>query len=625
MAIELRTDERDEDAQDGATSSAAAAVYAEREARFGAERTALLRQWNRTANLRLVFALLAFGCLIWALWSTATIAWLATALFALIFVVLMGYHSRLARRRRRAEELWALTVEAAHREAHDWDAIPIRHATAASPEHPYAVDLDIVGRASLSQLLEAARTPTGDAQLAGWLLAPAAPETVRDRQAAVAELSPRLDLRDDVALAVRLMGQPAPDPVPFLRWAEGEPWLAGRRGLLWAARLSAVLLCVTGALWLLDVLAYPLWVPFLASNIILAVALGGRARQILQPLWQQQRAFGHYAAAFDVIAAATFDAEPLRRLRERLVADGATAGEQMRRLNWRTAFAIPPSAMFYWPIQILTLWDLHLLDAVERWQRAHGPRARGWLDALGEFEALSALATLAHDNPDWAYPDLDDEAAAFDARALAHPLLSRATRIANDVTVGPPGTFLLVTGSNMSGKSTLLRAIGLNAVLAGAGGPVCAAALRLPPVRLWTSMRVTDSLELGVSYFMAELQRLKALVDAARANEDEGGRTFLYLIDEMLQGTNTRERQVAARRIVGHFLRLRAVGAVSTHDLDMADSAELRTAAAPIYFTESVSSGADGPAMTFDYTARPGIATSTNALRLMEIVGLDVE
>jgi DNA mismatch repair ATPase MutS len=193
----------------------------------------------------------------------------------------------------------------------------------------------------------------------------------------------------------------------------------------------------------------------------------------------------------------------------------------------------------------------------------------------------------------------------------------------NDVRVGPEGTFLLVTGSNMSGKSTLLRAIGVNIVLAGAGGPVCARWLRLPPVELWTSMRVQDSLEEGVSYFMAELKRLKQVVDAGRRLAGGEMRLF-YLLDEILHGTNTAERQLAARRVVMYLVEQGALGAVSTHDLTFADSPAVAAAARMFHFSETFSNGPGGPQMSFTYKLTPGIATSTNALKLMQIVGLDL-
>jgi DNA mismatch repair ATPase MutS len=201
-------------------------------------------------------------------------------------------------------------------------------------------------------------------------------------------------------------------------------------------------------------------------------------------------------------------------------------------------------------------------------------------------------------------------------------MLPPATRVDNDVAVGPPGTVLLVTGSNMSGKSTLLRAIGLNTVLALAGGPVCARALRMPVVDLRTSIHIEDSLVRGVSFFMAQLQRMKEIVSAADASSSSNGIRVLYLLDEILQGTNTAERRIAATRVIRHLIDRGAIGAVTTHDLEIATDPALIAAADPVHFTETVEGAGGGATMSFDYLLRPGVATSTNALKLMEIVGL---
>ena len=264
-------------------------------------------------------------------------------------------------------------------------------------------------------------------------------------------------------------------------------------------------------------------------------------------------------------------------------------------------------------------WDVHVLVALERWKERSGHRVGDWLDATGEAEALAALAALAADHPDWTMPALDPDAHTVEARALGHPLIAPGICIRNDVEIGPAGSFLLVTGSNMSGKSTLLRALGLNAVLAQAGGPVCAARLRMPPLRVVTSMRVDDSLAEGVSYFMAGLQRLKMVVEAARSPGGVTPRT-LYLLDEILQGTNSAERRVAARTVLRHLLETDAIGAVTTHDLSLAEADDLTTRGVAVHFTESVDDGAEG--LAFDYRLRSGIAKSTNALKLLEMAGL---
>ena len=246
------------------------------------------------------------------------------------------------------------------------------------------------------------------------------------------------------------------------------------------------------------------------------------------------------------------------------------------------------------------------------------------------MEALGALATLAHDQPDWVFaevvaPDGVDGSAdgtVLDAAALGHPLIPDEKRVANDVRVGPPGTFLLVTGSNMSGKSTLLRALGLNVVLAQAGAPVCAARLRMPRLDVHTSIRVQDSLARGVSYFMAELERLKQIVDAAHRVRDEGSATLLFLLDEILHGTNTAERRIAATRVIRHLVDTGAIGAATTHDLELAEEPALAGAARLVHFSETFNDVDGASTLHFDYRLRDGLATSTNALALMKIVGL---
>jgi DNA mismatch repair ATPase MutS len=290
----------------------------------------------------------------------------------------------------------------------------------------------------------------------------------------------------------------------------------------------------------------------------------------------------------------------------------------MRRLNRILGFADlrRGAAIFHFIIHAATLWDFHVLFALERWRRSTGAHVRAWLEALGDLDALAVFAGAKDDHPAWCTAVIVPEP-LLTASSLGHPLLTEERRVANDVTVGPPGTLLLITGSNMSGKSTLLRAIGLNAVLAQAGAAVCARSFSMPPVDLQTSIRVQDSLELGLSYFMAALARLKGVVDAAEHERE--GRVLLYLLDEILQGTNSAERAIAVRSVARHLLEAGAIGAMTTHDLTLGSEEPLRTAATLVHFTETVDSGG---VMRFDYRLRPGLATSRNALRLMEMIGI---
>jgi len=267
-------------------------------------------------------------------------------------------------------------------------------------------------------------------------------------------------------------------------------------------------------------------------------------------------------------------------------------------------------------VNALTGWDIHCVLRLEAWQRRAGRAARRWFAALGELEALSSLAGHASDEPAASFPRLAPDGPYFDAEALGHPLIAAADRVVNDVTLSTPGQALMVTGSNMSGKSTLLRAMGLAVVLAHAGGAVCARRLALRELGLGTSIRVSDSLADGVSHFYAEVRRLRDVVAAAR-----GPRPLLFLLDEILHGTNSRERQIGARWVLAELLAAGASGAVSTHDMElMRLPAELSDRVEVVHFRES----ATEDRMTFDYRLRPGPVREGNALRLMRHVGLPV-
>jgi DNA mismatch repair ATPase MutS len=363
------------------------------------------------------------------------------------------------------------------------------------------------------------------------------------------------------------------------------------------------------------------WLVFLFVNIVLWQVLGQRAYATLSPIGSHELALRQYAAGFDLLSTVTFDAPRLVALQGALHANGHSAATHIHTLERIARCVIPRGAMVYWVIQMICLWDLHVQAALEEWQATVGPNLREWLAALGEIEALAALAALAHAHPGWAIPEIESTACQVAAEQAGHPLLAPGIRVDNDITLGPPGTFVLVTGSNMAGKSTYLRTIGVNIVLAQAGGPVCARAFRMPSLELCTSMRVVDSLERGVSTFFAEVVRLKQVVDVVRQAADE--HIVCYLLDEILQGTNSAERQIAVRRVVRFLLTRRAIGAISTHDLALADLPELGEHAHLVHFQETLTDAPQGPIMSFGYRLQPGLATSTNALQLVAMLGLD--
>ncbi|HEV7515402.1 MAG TPA: MutS family DNA mismatch repair protein [Thermoanaerobaculia bacterium] len=573
------------------------------------------------------FALFALGLLLLLFPAVGTRSLSLSAVGLAAFVGLVIVHDRVVREERRAADLVRIQDEALARLARDWGAMPLPGLPAATEPPPLARDLNLLGRASLLHLLGTAHTPPGKAALASWLLAAAGPAEIALRQAAVAELAPELDLRQELEVRARPLERVPADVEPFLRWAEDRSWLPG-----WAlalARLLALLTVTAGVLLLADLL--PLW-PFLlliVANLALSYVYGKRMAATFDRISAREGEFQLYAGVLGVVARRSFASPRLRGLGEDLAAEGVSAAAALDLLHRRVVLSdTRHAALLHTPLQLLLLWDFHTLALLERWQKDFGKKARRWLAALGELEALAALGGLAHDNPEWTFPQVgSQERVTIEARGLGHPLLPDSARVPNDVTLGPPGTFLLVTGSNMSGKSTLLRSLGVNVILAQAGGPVCAESLRLPPLALATSILVEDSLADGVSFFMAELLRIRKVVDAADRAAGEG-RVLLYLLDEILRGTNTRERQIAVRRVLAHLLAARALGAVSTHDLELAEIPELAAAVRPVHFRESFEPGAERegkPVMTFDYKLRPGVATTANALKLLDLVGLGEE
>lgn len=543
------------------------------------------------------------------------------------FWVAVRRHRRVRAEERRLEEMAALNEVALARLRRDWEALPDVPVAPVEPSHPYAGDLAVTGDRSLLRLCTNVVTGPGRDTLRRWLLRPAPPDRIRRRQEAVAELTPLLDFRQELTLQGRAAGGPVRERVGSLvAWGEEtSPW----RPPGWLVAASWALPPVSLGLLVAHLgglTAVPWW---LAPVAAAWAAVGFRSAELGARMERPESGagpLGRYAELLAILSGLDADAPLLRELRDAVRGDRGSAPEEVRRLERRVAWSeVRRNDLVHFPLQVLLLWDVHVVRSLEAWRRRSGGRLGSWLEAVGKLEALCALAALRADHPDWCFPDVRTGADRLAAEELGHPLLPDDRCVRNDVEVGPAGTFLFVTGSNMAGKSTLLRALGMNAVLARAGAPACARSLRLPPLRVHTSMRVKESLSEGISYFMAELHRIRGVVEAARRADASGSGTVLFLLDEPLQGTNEAERRVAVRTIVRHLLRTSALGAVATHDLRLHATDLLDEAAHPVHLEGTVRDEEDGPVLSFDYHLRPGLATSSNALVLLRAVGLGEE
>jgi len=592
--------------------------------RYAAERAPFATRSRLLSRLRLLTFLPALALCILALSHGPFGPLIAgSAVLLLLFAALVVLHARVEDRIAWLDALRVVNERGIARIDRAWDRLP-----PADPPpgivvngHPYAADLDLFGRASLYQLLGPAATALGGRRLAEWLLSGTSRDEIEQRQDAVAALTPMTEWREHfTAHGIAASRARLEDVERFLAWAEGDVFL-GRHGRL----VHAIVLGLTGATWVLlvlyaaDLTASALWMVPVLIGIVLSFGLAGRVATWLDRAGAGQDALGRYGQLLDHAVRVPAGAPRLTMLRDRLTADGRRAPVCMAGLGRILGFGeLRHSAgIMHFPIQALTLWDFHVVFALERWRVRVGRHVRAWIEALAELDAMVVLAGAGADHPQWSRPLLT-QGSLIEASALGHPLLADDRRVSNDVRVGPQGTLLLVTGSNMSGKSTLLRSIGLNVVLAQAGSVVAADRLSLPLCDLQTSLRVQDSLELGLSYFMAALARLKGVVDAAE--HERPGRLLLYLLDEILQGTNSVERALAVRAVARHLLQAGAIGVMTTHDLSLAAEEPLASAAELVHFSELVS---DNGEMRFDYRLRPGIATSRNALRLMKLIGID--
>jgi ABC-type multidrug transport system fused ATPase/permease subunit len=521
----------------------------------------------------------------------------------------------------------------------DWQAVPIPNAAPRGDRLTLSDDLDLFGHASLCQLICRARTPWGVRRIVDWITVPAEADALCRRQDAIRELIPNLDFRQRLEATASFVESLGAQSERFAAWItdrHDERWL---QPALWVARVLTTAAVAT-LIWFAfseesRMAAGLVFSGVVLVNVLFSIALLGRVHTVFAIVSEGSADVTRYRQLIDAAADLAPAAECLAALHA-TVAQAKRGIRLLERLTWLTRFqnlkfalifasSVPLIFLFllYVLLQFVLLWDFHLAGALSAWRRHFGSAINEALEAVGEIEAISSLASIADEHPDWAFAEIrSDGARILKAEGLGHPLLPPNSCVRNDVTVGPSGTVLLVTGSNMSGKSTLLRALGTNVVLAQTGAPVCVRSLLLPPLCVATVMRVTDSLEAGISLFMAELLGIRRVVDAADRLESDRERVLLFLLDEILLGTNNAERQMAAAAVLGYLMTKNAIGAVSTHDLDLVTHPSIAAGCRAVYFRESFVNEGPETRMVFDYLMRPGVAPTTNVPFLLKAVGL---
>jgi ABC-type multidrug transport system fused ATPase/permease subunit len=602
-------------------------LYETRLARARSEAELWAARSRRVSNLRGATFLVLGGALIAVFVGSEPVLAGALAFASFVaFVAFVAWHGRILAREDAASRAAAVNSDAVLRATGRFRELVEDGQRFQALEHPYADDLDLFGKGSLYQRVAVAHTRFGEDALARFLREPASPAVIERRQAAVRALAPELDRRqhfEALSFAVGSGAQrdtqkkrPVPDPARLIEWAESRTGVSSDAIATWGARLVPLVTLAGFVLWTRGAPPFVMLAALLVHFYLLFRASQHTSRAFTA-CSSTEGAFRSYGPMLRLVETLALDAELLAELKARLVAGGNPPSTAMARLErilgW---FELRHNGLVYPIVNLVTLWDIHCTLALERWREGVRSAIADWFAVLGEVEALSSLAGLAHDEPDFCFPEVRANGPLFVAEALGHPLIPSERRVTNDVSLETKGKALLVTGSNMSGKSTLLRAMGLGAVLAFAGGPACARSLRLSPLKIRTSVRVSDSLERGVSHFLAEVKKLSLVLEA---NDDE--KPVFFLLDEILHGTNSRERQIGARWLLAELIRRGAVGAVSTHDEELCRlTPELMSHVRLVHFRETV----EGGKMTFDFKLREGPVKAGNALRVMQLAGLDV-
>lgn len=555
-----------------------------------------------------------FLLLVVAAWRAAVLAlppWVVAGV-AVAFAVLVGLYARLRNRQAACVEAAAFHRRGLARLDHAWVGRGRTGLAWRAEGHPAAADLDLFGPGSLFEYLCEAGTLAGERTLAGWLQQPAPPGEVAARQAAVRELAPRLGLRESLAV---LGADPRHrlDERPLVAWAAQPPSDFPAATLLVSQALVAALLATV---WLAYRGTWPGWAVLVSLGAMAgwAALLRGRVRATITGVGAAGRELAVLAGVLERLEQEPAEAPRLQALRGRLAASGRPASRQVWRLRRLIALLDSRGNQLVMLVLPLLLWTTQVAVRVAQWRREVGPAIGDWLAAVGEYEALASLAGYAFEHPADAWPDVRMDA-GFEATGLGHPLL-REGGVRNDVALTGERRLLVVSGSNMSGKSTLLRSVGTAVVMAQAGAPVAAESLALEPLAVGASIATHDSLLEGSSRFYAEITRLRQLLELTR-----GDRTVLFLLDELLSGTNSHDRRIGAEAVVRSLLDRGAIGLLTTHDLALAQVAEaLAPRAANVHFEDALEEGR----ITFDYRMRPGVVARSNALALMRSIGLEV-
>lgn len=581
--------------------------------------TQVKQQIYRASTMRVLLFLGGAGSLIYC-WSESALLLCGITLVTLVpFLALVRLHARLFTRRAYLEQLIAVNQQELRAMEHDTAAFDGGNEF-IDPSHPYSYDLDLFGQRSLFQYINRTSTVLGKERLARWFSAHLeSREAIEVRQEAIQELAPELQFRQAFRVSGLLYrGEPA-DESEINRWASSSSHYRSRLVL----RLLPVVACFVNLLLLGLALAgrCPSALPGLVFvGFVLASFLFSKGISKIQALYGSKlQILGTYARLIHLLEEKPFRSCALQEVRARVGGERQVASQAVAHLTrLMNALDQRNNVLLATMLNGFFFWELRQIMRIEAWREQYAGELPQWLEAIGEMDAYCSLATFAYNHPDYTYPQLLSHPFRLEARELGHPLMSRTKCVRNDIEIRTRPFFLIVTGANMAGKSTYLRTVGVNYLLACLGAPVWADEMTLYPAKLVTSLRTSDSLNDDESYFFAELKRLKQIIDRLHAREE-----LFIILDEILKGTNSLDKQKGSFALVKQFLTLQTNGIIATHDLLLGTLIQT--------FPEQIRNHCfeaeiQSDELIFSYRKQEGIAQKMNACFLMNkmgIVGID--
>ena len=611
-------------------------TYEKRVEKFNRYSSKLAKESSKISNLRFADFIFGIGITITlALYKLYIIAAAFFAVAVILFIALVLQHQKVIKAMRYAEVLKKINEDSLKRLGTEWINFDDKGEDFIDFNHRYTSDLDIFGKGSLYQWITSARTPLGRQALARILAGQESvqesakvstyknsnsyknPEAIKARQEAVKELAAKINFRQRFLAEAEIINGGMLEIDNLKKWAQEKNNTYEKLWFKLLVYLSPIILLI------LIILAYaakiiPWYVPivYLAAHFIF---LKYKARERMNTFYTTdlyKENVNVYHKMLKLFETGRFDSKLCLELKERLVDfKGQTANRQIFNLVKIMNSVSDRYNAFYQIFNLFTLWDYRILIAIEKWKSQSGVNIAKWLEVIGEIECLSSLAIIAYDHHDWAFPEFTDSKMVFDGKNMGHPLLSE-TRVCNDIKIDSSSRILMITGSNMSGKSTLLRTAGINLVLAYSGAPVCAESFRCSIMNIYTCMRVNDNLEKSISSFYAELLRIKMIIEAC-----EEGENIFFLLDEIFKGTNSVDRHTGAKILIKKLSQKEVLGMVSTHDLELGSMEEESKGLVKNYhFREYYRDNK----IYFDYKLRPGISTTRNAIYLMKMAGIEM-